>query len=487
MFQGDGTNVGLQPLFHEEIALAQQVIRRGEEEYQSLSLGEKGRYVTLLGRIKENTENLRHLHNVMDPEWKDLLGDGGQFICGLSGDLKYLLTMNGHQGASAKYPCPCCVRSRELLAWRSWIPVELAYIKQQQPKTFMHGQEQMRAYPDNAACPHDVEGQTCLCMSKGAEYVQQQISQKYPNEAAVHAITSQTAPFHSHANKLCKEHSYSIVAPALMPDIPLELRMPGPWHCTHNIRVMMWLMCKDIACQSGVLSALQAVMASIGLGNITVTADKKPRRVANIEQAITDENAAAALVIDKQEGDSRTSKAGMDGTELVKVFENFSKILTAMKAGAKDAGELLKLDRWGPPFTLALAAFDEGCKVLLADLWPTDRSAELAHFRTFFDRIMDIPDSAGLPYPVREYLAILPIHWLCEPSHVERTAHSIHGQFGVAMGTGTDAATEVTMLRLPMLFLLMLPPPMLRLPLLLLLMLPPPMTSSHICNLADPE
>ena len=112
MFQGDGTNVGLQPLFHEEIALAQQVIRRGEEEYQSLSLGEKGRYVTLLGRIKENTENLRYLHNVMDPEWKDLLGDGGQFICGLSGDLKYLLTMNGHQGASceAQKTGDACVR-----------------------------------------------------------------------------------------------------------------------------------------------------------------------------------------------------------------------------------------------------------------------------------------------------------------------------------------------------------------------------------------
>ena len=243
------------------------------------------------------------------------------------------------------HPCPCCARTRALLAQRSWIPEELAYIKSQQPNTFAHGQEQMRAYPDNPNCPHDVEGKTCLCMSQGAQYVQDKISQLYPAEAAVTPITCQTADFHKHANKLCNQHSYSIVDQPLMPDIPLARRVPGPWHCTHNVRVTMWIVLKDTACQCGVLLTLQAAMASIGLGNIAVTADKKPRKAANIEHMVNTENEAAAAEVGKQEADSRTTKASMTGVEVQKVFKNFAKIFEAMLAAADDEAEELKLKR----------------------------------------------------------------------------------------------------------------------------------------------
>lgn len=167
-----------------------------------------------------------------------------------------------------------------------------------------------------------------------------------------------------------------------MPDIPLARRVPGPWHCTHNVRVMMWIMLKDIACQCGVLLTLQAAMASIGLGNIAVTADKKPRKAANIEHMVNTENEAAAAEVGKQEADSRTTKASMTGVELQKVFKNFAKIFKAMLGatnGEDSVAEKLMLQRWGAPFTLALAAFNEGCKVLLADLWPINRSTELKH------------------------------------------------------------------------------------------------------------
>ena len=62
---------------------------------------------------------------------------------------------------------------------------------------------------------------------------------------------------------------------------------------------------------------------------------------------------------------------------------------------------------------------------------------------TFVDEMMTIPNNAGLPYPVRDYLAILPIHWLTDPKHVERMACGIYDDYGVTMGTRTDATTEV--------------------------------------------
>ena len=81
----------------------------------------------------------------------------------------------------------------------------------------------------------------------------------------------------------------------------------------------------------------------------------------------------------------------------------------------------------------------QSCQTALADIWTTNRSEEL----TFVDEMMTIPASAGLPYVVREYLAILPIHYLAEPTHLQGMSSSIWEQYGVAPGSMTDATTEM--------------------------------------------
>lgn len=380
----------------------------------------------------------------MDPEWNKLLSSG-DYVGFLSGDLKYMLTMLGHAGASSVYPCMCCARSRKLLAWRSWIPEELEHIKQQQPKTFAHSNDQMRAYPDNPDCPHDVKGETCLCISQGAKFVRDEIKTKFPVESQQFPVHAQEpCPFHKEQVKLSKQHAYSIVTDPLLPLIPLLLRLAGIWHCTHNVRVMLWLMLKDIATQCGVIPALQQSMDEIDLGHVRVTADKKKRREANIEEQIRLENVASAEAISKEEEkNSRNTKSSMNGKELVIVFDAFDRILANMNSTASDECERLKLQRWGEPVRRALTAFNEGCRTALADIWTTNRSDELSKFRTFVDEMMTIPASAGLPYVVREYLAILPIHYLSEPTHLQGMSSSIWEQYGVAPGSMTDATTEM--------------------------------------------
>jgi hypothetical protein len=117
--QGDGTNEhggnGVS-ILHEEIALVQMVQARkeGSEEMQSMCLSEKWRFVTMVGRIKECVKELRKLHASIAEEWAAVTSNQAyQFA--MTGDLKYLLAMTGHQGCSSTFPCFWCVRTRKSL------------------------------------------------------------------------------------------------------------------------------------------------------------------------------------------------------------------------------------------------------------------------------------------------------------------------------------------------------------------------------------
>jgi hypothetical protein len=118
-FQGDGTNEhggnGV-TCMHEEISIPQMVQPRapGSEEMQTMSLSEKWRFVTMVGRVKESVKELRKLHASIAEDWAEVTSDPAyQFA--MTGDLKYLLTMTGHQGCSSTFPCFCCVRTRKSL------------------------------------------------------------------------------------------------------------------------------------------------------------------------------------------------------------------------------------------------------------------------------------------------------------------------------------------------------------------------------------
>ena len=102
---------------HDEVFIPQMIRQResGSDELQTMSQSEKWRFVVLLGRIKESATTLREAHAAMADEWHQLMQPDIKYVFGLFGDLKYLLIMQGHCGASSTYPCPHCVRSRALL------------------------------------------------------------------------------------------------------------------------------------------------------------------------------------------------------------------------------------------------------------------------------------------------------------------------------------------------------------------------------------
>jgi hypothetical protein len=105
---------------HDEIFIPQMVRKKdskenGSDELQTMSQSEKWRFIVLLGRIKESAATLREVHAAMAAEWNQLMQPDSKYVFALFGDLKYLLIMLGHCGASSTYPCPHCVRSRVLL------------------------------------------------------------------------------------------------------------------------------------------------------------------------------------------------------------------------------------------------------------------------------------------------------------------------------------------------------------------------------------
>jgi hypothetical protein len=239
--------------FHEEIAFPQQVVARAgkSEELQTFCLSEKGRYVTLIGRIKENATNLRRYHAAMAPEWDDVTSGDSDYITAISGDLKYLLTMGGSVGASGSFPCSHCVRSRKSMCYRGWIPAEVETMRHLEPKSF-HGDSQLRSHPVDEKCEHDVDAGTCFCIDKGAEYIQEYVDTVHEQDCEDFQVTDQHAPFHAAVIKLTRDNTYSIVAPPLLKHVPLALIFPGIWHCCHNTRQMLWIMIKDAAAVYGV-------------------------------------------------------------------------------------------------------------------------------------------------------------------------------------------------------------------------------------------
>lgn len=450
--QGDGTNqkskIG-HPIFHEEIGFVQQqIVRSGTtDELQSLCLSEKGRYVVLIGRIKENATNLRAFHNCMKVEWDRVMDpEKSRFIWALSGDLKYMLTMLGHAGASCKYPCLCCVRSRQLLGFRSWITTELEQMQQRAPTAFK-GDSQLRSYPADPTCNHDVQAGTCFCVDKGAEFIESFLRVNHEADLELFSCTNQAAPFHAAVMNLAQQNTYSIVAHPLLACISIGMRFAGNWHCPHNTRVMIWVMCKDAAGQYGVLPALQEALEEIGLKHIKVSSKYKPRKEVNMEAEIAAENRAAKNAIEEEEAkDGNRQRLSMDGKELVKVMINFPVVIAKMLAMVKPP-ETTKCERWAHIMLRALTAFNAGVAILAADMWLTNRASEMgAHFRDFADHIASIGKGCGLPYVSREYLAILPIHWLCEPDHLQQKAHDCYEAYGVAPGAMSDATTEMVSL-----------------------------------------
>ena len=413
-------------------------------EFQTLCLSEKGRYVTLIGRIKENTTNLRKFHAAMDPYWNEVM-DEGSIVSGLSGDLKYMLSMLGHMGASAAYPCPCCVRSRKNLGRQSWKDADMKHMR---PDEAFRGDSQLRSYPANPDCDHDCKSSTCFCVDKGAEFIQNYIEEEHAEHAEEFSSTDQQAPFHKKVNEQAKEHTYSIVAEPLLPRIQLEHRLPGIWHCTHNTRQATWIMIKDAADAYGVLSQLRTAMASLGLPHIKVSAVARPKKECNLQALVDAENIAAnQTIVDEEAKTTCNFRAGMDGTELEKVIDGFEVVVAHLEGGVQPE-HAREFQRWSTSVLAALAGFKAGTAIALADVWLHNRAAEMgAHFRTFANEISGISKGCGLPYVPREYLAILPIHWLCEPDHLEAHASKMFESFGVAPGSGTDATTEMVRMR----------------------------------------
>lgn len=100
------------PIFQEQVFLVQQTETNADGHLKMLSQSEKHRYITTLGRVKENTTNIRKLHRAMQEYYDDITSPDSDYVFFLSGDLKYLATMNGHSGCASKFPCQCCVRTR---------------------------------------------------------------------------------------------------------------------------------------------------------------------------------------------------------------------------------------------------------------------------------------------------------------------------------------------------------------------------------------
>ena len=379
----------------------------------------------------------------MASEWSSVMGPDSRFIWSLSGDLKYMLTMLGHSGASSSYPCLWCVRSRILMGYRSWIPDERTIMQAREPKAF-HGDSQMRSYPAGDNCKHDVGAGTCFCVDKGATFIQDHLNKEFEGDAEIYRPTDQHAPFHDVVLKLAKENTYSIVAQPLLVDIPLKMRFGPAWHCPHNTRQMLWVMTKDACGVYGVLPALQKSLDKLGLGDVNVTSVYKQRKEANIEACITAENEAARQTIeDAEEKEKRSRRMGMNGKELVRVMAHLPLIGEEMMRDIKPADKV-KCQRWLTIIQAAVTVFNEAVAILSADVWLSNRASEMGFkFRTFADQIANISKGCGLPYVSRAYIAILPIHWLCEPDHLEKFASDLYAMYGVAPGSLTDCTTEM--------------------------------------------
>ncbi len=87
--------------------------RGHHEEIQTMSNSERWRFVTLVGRIKETAYEIRKIHDVLAPVMDKVTAPDSPYQFVMSSDMKNVSIMLGHQGASAKYPCTHCTRTRK--------------------------------------------------------------------------------------------------------------------------------------------------------------------------------------------------------------------------------------------------------------------------------------------------------------------------------------------------------------------------------------
>eukprot|EP00656_Telonema_subtile_P026177 TRINITY_DN2815_c0_g1_i3.p2 TRINITY_DN2815_c0_g1~~TRINITY_DN2815_c0_g1_i3.p2 ORF type:complete len:110 (-),score=4.14 TRINITY_DN2815_c0_g1_i3:5-334(-) len=99
----------------------------------------------------------------------------------------------------------------------------------------------------------------------------------------------------------------------------------------------------------------------------------------------------------------------------------------------------------GNEMKLVIGAFEFIAGRLVSKADPRSMPGQPLHsFRGWADQIGDeMGPKIGMPYNGKDYLSILPVHWLCEPDHLELSASLLWEEHGVAPGSGTDATTEM--------------------------------------------
>ncbi len=296
----------------------------------------------------------------------------------------------------------------------------------------------------------------------GAEYLAGEITKRFdtPNPDT----TKTAAPFHKDVNQIAQENTFSIVASPIMRHVGLAYRVPGIWHAIHNCESAMWVLIMDAAATYGVIDALQQGMIELGLPHIKVAAVPRPKKTGpgfdacNIEGVIDalNENLRQAKASEESAQDC-AKRSSMTGKEMVLVLSMLNLITSLMKAAVPEKN-ILRFERWEASMKTAMNNFNAGRAIALADIWPTNRAAEMGeHFRAWADEISDrMGKQVGLPYNGREYIAILPAHWLIEPDHLQAHASAMWEKHGVAPGAGTDATTEMVWKNIPHLEILVL-------------------------------
>ena len=315
---------------------------------------------------------------------------------------------------------------------------------------------QLRSFPADPTCKHNVKGGKCFCMDKGAEYIRKMIEEEYEEDLEEWAITDQGAPFHDRVMQLSRECTYSQIDQPLLEHIPSARRLPGVWHCIHNCRGAMWLLIKDAAARYKVIMALKAAMSTkeVDLPNIKCAASARPRSKgpgfnkddAQVADLLDTEAAEAARVtaLTEEERNQGIERTSMDGMELIRCLENFTTLAAGMEAKVS-AEHKSRFADWRKAMEKALKAFNKGAEFALADIWHGDKSQEMGNaFREWFDTCVDeMGSSCGLPYEGREYVNILPAHWLTEPDHLQEHASWLWRVHGVTVGSGSDAVMEM--------------------------------------------
>ena len=137
--------------------------------------------------------------------------------------------------------------------YRSWVPADvkaLAKLKESFKLDEKGEKTQLRAYPADPNCAHNVSGGKCFCTDKCADHMNacvEEWAEDCPdNDGAEWVSTDQAAPFHKSVVDVAKKCTFSTVADPLCKNIPQKRRTAGIWHCVHNCRTAMWILLKDM-------------------------------------------------------------------------------------------------------------------------------------------------------------------------------------------------------------------------------------------------